>query len=172
MIWILRTLALASCLVVGLTVTSCGGDEDTDTEDSSGPMATGSDCNCGLCYCAGLNCPPAPACCETDCAPADGGTTVDADGGMSPLRPSVGGGGPGREPVTIDCAGGRDSENDIQCRNRCESHCEEGEARDDCMNACCTRHSDYTECFGCCVDALGVRVNAGSCRNLCQQFMR
>jgi len=174
MMWFLRLLAFASCLFLGFAVTSCGGDEDDDTEDSAGPMATGSDCNCGLCQCAGLNCPPAPACCANECAPPPTGG-MPAGGGdteTSPIRPNRGGDGDGAAPVTLTCESGRASENDAQCRSRCDTYCEEGDARDACRNTCCTRHSDYLECTGCCVDARGTRVRQRECEGLCQRVMR
>ncbi len=174
MIWILRTLALGSCLVLGLSVTSCGGDEDDGGEDGSGPMATGSDCNCDLCYCIGLDCPPAPECCETGCPAPDGGPPAGADGGTSPIDVRPGGGGPRPGPVTVDCGSAHEGGTDAQCRSRCDTNCEEGEEQNTCKQRCCTRHSDFAECVACCAESLAGPTlgSQRGCNTLCQVQMR
>jgi hypothetical protein len=169
MTWFLRAIALSFCLLVGLSVSSCGS-EDDDGGDDNGPMATGGGCPCAACYCIGLDCPDTPACCDLECPPSDGGVmdsgpAMDTPDNVRPGRPGM---------LTIDCNMGRSSENEAQCLNRCNAHCEDGPDRRACREGCCTSHSEYADCAACCSQHLsgpGLGSQRG-CVNLCNTQMR
>ena len=170
MIWFLRAVALSSCLFVGLALSSCGG-EDDDSGDDNGPMATGGGCQCAVCYCIGLECPDTPECCESECPPPDGGVMEDS----GPAMMSPGNMGPGgRGMLTVDCNMGRGSENEAQCLNRCEAHCDAGPDRQACREGCCTSRSEYADCVACCAQHLsGPSVGSQrGCAGLCNVQMR